>query len=299
MARTLTLPPSLSRDGSFDWLGVGYVVGGVLTLTLFVLRQRSTTDPLLPPAMFRVLAFVTANITHLLIGAALIIGMVTVPLMANTVMGRTPLEGGLWLMRMTAGIPFGAMLGGLLAQRFDLRIPAVAGLAFACVGFWLVTGWDLDIAEPELTIHLLTVGFGFGLLIVPIALAGTETVGEDIRATAASMVTALRIVGMTFGLAALTAWGVARFGVLAADIRLPLGEAGQTTAEAQAQLDQFTDRINDAGLALFQEFFFIAAVVCLIAVIPAVLMIINKTASGQSLTSTGDADVLRDRQGDA
>ena len=300
VAATLTCTTlALSRIGSFDWLGVGYVAGGVLTLALFVLRQRSATDPLLPPAMFRVLAFVTANITHLLVGAALIIGMVTVPLMANTVMGRTPLEGGLWLMRMTAGIPFGAMLGGLLAQRFDLRIPAAVGLLFASIGFWLATGWDLDIGEPELTIHLLTVGFGFGLLIVPIALAGTETVGEDIRATAASMVTALRIVGMTFGLAALTAWGVARFGVLAADIRLPLGEAGQTTAEAQAQLDQFTERINDAGLALFQEFFFIAAAVCLIAVIPAVLMIINKTASGQSLTSTGDADVLRDRQGDA
>ena len=179
----------------------------MLSLFLFILRQRSTTDSLLPPAMFRVLAFVTANLTHLLVGAGLIIGMVTVPLMANTVMGRTPLEGGLWLMRMTAGIPVGAMLGGLMAQRIDLRVPAAAGLIIAAIGYWLVSGWDLDIAEPELTLHLLFVGFGFGLLIVPIALAGTETVGEDIRATAASMVTAMRIVGMTFGLAALTAWG--------------------------------------------------------------------------------------------
>ena len=249
--------------------------------------------------MFRVLAFVTANITHLLIGAALIIGMVTVPLMANTVMGRTPLEGGLWLMRMTAGIPVGAFLGGLMAQRLDLRFPAAAGLVFSAIGYWLVSGWGLDIGEPQLTLHLLVVGFGFGLLIVPIALAGTETVGEEIRATAASMVTALRIVGMTFGVAALTAWGVARFDILAADIRLPLAEATQTRAEAQAQIDQFTDRVNDAGLALFQEFFIIAAAVCLIAVIPAVLMIVNKTAGRQSHTPTGDADVLPDRQGDA
>ena len=182
---------AFSRIGSFDWFGGAFVAGAVLSLILFIMRQRSTTDPLLPPAMFRVLAFVTSNITHLLVGAALIIGMVTVPLMANTVMGRTPLEGGLWLMRMTAGIPFGAMLGGLMAQRFDLRVPAATGLVFAAVGYWLVSGWGLDIGEPDLTLHLLVVGFGFGLLIVPIALAGTETVGEDIRATAASMVTAL------------------------------------------------------------------------------------------------------------
>ena len=290
---------ALSRIGSFDWLGGVFVAGGVLSLVLYILRQQSATDPLLPPAMFRVLAFVTANITHLLVGAALIIGMVTVPLMANTVMGRTPLEGGLWLMRMTAGIPVGAMLGGIMAQRFDLRVPAAAGLIIASIGFWLVSGWNLDIAEPELTLHLLVVGFGFGLLIVPIALAGTETVGEDIRATAASMVTAMRIVGMTFGLAALTAWGVARFDVLAADIRLPFAEATQTTAEAQAQIDRFSDRINDAGITLFQEFFIIAAAVCLLAVVPALLMIVNKTAGRRSHTSTGDANVLRDRQGDA
>ena len=288
---------ALSRIGSFDWLGGAFVAGGILSLILFVLRQRSATDPLLPPAMFRVLAFVSANITHLLVGAALIIGMVTVPLMANTVMGRTPLEGGLWLMRMTAGIPFGAMLGGVLAQRLDLRFPAASGLVIAAIGYWLISGWNLDIGEPELTLHLLVVGFGFGLLIVPIALAGTETVGQDIRATAASMVTAMRIVGMTFGVAALTAWGVARFDVLAADIRLPLAEATQTRAEAQAQLDQFTDRINDAGITLFQEFFFIAAVVCLLAVVAAVFMIVNKTAGRRSSIPTGEEDVLRDRQG--
>ena len=283
---------ALSRIGSFDWLGGLFVAGAVLSLFLFILRQRSTTDSLLPPAMFRVLAFVTANLTHLLVGAGLIIGMVTVPLMANTVMGRTPLEGGLWLMRMTAGIPVGAMLGGLMAQRIDLRVPAAAGLIFAAIGYWLVSGWDLDIAEPELTLHLLVVGFGFGLLIVPIALAGTETVGEDIRATAASMVTALRIVGMTFGLAALTAWGVARFDVLAADIRLPLAEATQTRGEAQAQLDQFTERIQDAGMALFQEFFIIAAVVCLLAVVPTVLMIVKRTAGKPPNTTTGELNVL-------
>ncbi len=283
---------AFSKISSFDWVGGVFASGGVLALLLFILRQRMAAEPLLPPAIFRIPAFVTANITHLLVGAGLIIGMVTVPLMANTVMGRTPLEGGLWLMRMTAGIPLGAMLGGLMSQKIDLRIPAVAGLVSTSAGYWLVSGWDLNIAEPELTIHLLIVGFGFGLLIVPIALAGTETVGEDIRATAASMVTAMRIVGMTFGIAALTAWGVARFDVLAADIRLPFTEATQTSAEAQAQLDRFADRINEAGMTLFQEFFIIAAALCLAAVVPAVLMIVNKAGGKRPHAQKGDIDVL-------
>ena len=39
--------------------------------------------------------------------------------MANTILGLTPLEGGLLLVRMTAGIPVGAIIGGLACQRTD------------------------------------------------------------------------------------------------------------------------------------------------------------------------------------
>ena len=270
---------ALSRIDSLDWLMGMLLVGSASSLYLFLRRQRSQTDPLLPPSMFRGFAFSAANVTHLFVGAGLIIGMVTVPLMANTVMERTPLEGGLWLMRMTAAIPVGAILGGLLSQKIDIRIPAVVGLVIAAVGYWLISGWTVDIAEPNLTLHLAITGFGFGLLIVPIALAGTETVGESIRATAASMVTAMRIVGMTLGLAALTAWGTSRFDLLVADIRLPFAAVGETAAESQERVGQFNSQLQDAGMTLFQEFFLIAAVVCLLALIPAVLMIMNKTTA--------------------
>jgi hypothetical protein len=160
----------------------------------------------------------------------------------------------------------------------DLRVPAVVGLIFAAFGYWLVSGWTVDVAEPDLTVHLAVIGFGFGLLIVPIALAGTETLGESVRATAASMITATRIVGMALGLAALTAWGTSRFDFLVTDIRLPFAVAGETAAESRERVDQFNDLVQDAGMTLFQEFFLIAVVVCLLALIPAVLMIMNKTS---------------------
>lgn len=270
---------ALSRIGSLDWLMGVFVVGAAASLYMFVQRQRNTTDPLLPPSMFRGFAFSAANSTHLFVGAALIIGMVTVPLMANTVMERTPLEGGLWLMRMTAAIPVGAILGGALAQRVDLRIPALIGLVLAALGYWLISGWTPDIGEPQLTTHLAITGFGFGLLIVPIALAGTETVGESVRATAASMVTAMRIVGMALGLAALTAWGSTRFDFLVTDIRLPFAVPGETSVQSQARVDQFNAQLQEAGFTLFQEFFLIAVLMCLVAVIPAVLMIMKKSSA--------------------
>ena len=58
--------------------------------------------------MFASRAFRAANATHLLVGGALIIGMVTIPLMANTVLAKSALDGGLMLMRMTVAIPLSA-----------------------------------------------------------------------------------------------------------------------------------------------------------------------------------------------
>ena len=268
---SLTL--GLSRIDALDRVMVGYLALSAASLALFVYRQRSAPEPLLPTAMFRGWAFRAANGTHLLVGGALIIGMVTIPLMVNTVMALTPLDGGLWLVRLTAGIPVGAVLGGLACQRMDYRVPTILGLSLAALGFSLISGWDTRIADPWLTIHLATAGLGFGLLIAPIALAATESVGEENRGTAAATVTAMRMVGMTLGLAALTAWGSERFQGLASGIQLPFASPGESAAQAQQRLYEFDARLTSAGVTLFSEFFLIAMGVCLVALLPAALMV--------------------------
>ncbi|MXX53234.1 MAG: MFS transporter, partial [Dehalococcoidia bacterium] len=118
-----------------------------ITFILFIIRQGRADSPLLPLIMFRSPAFGAANGTHLLVGAALIIGMVTIPLMANTVLEKTALGGGLMLMRMTIAIPVGAVLGGLACQRMDARVPTVLGLLLIALGFGLMSSWGTGIAD--------------------------------------------------------------------------------------------------------------------------------------------------------
>ena len=262
----------LARIDLLDPIMVGYLALSAVALVLFVVRQRSITEPLLPMTMFRGWTFSSANATHLLVGGALIIGMVTIPLMANTALALSPLEGGLRLMRLTAAIPVGAILGGVACRRLDYRVPAFFGLGLAALGFLLMSGWETDIAEPMLTVHLAIAGLGFGFLIAPIALAATDSAGEENRGTAASLVTATRMIGMTLGLAALTAWGSDRFQGLVTGIRLPFPIQGETAAQAQQRALEFDAQLNSAGMTLFSEFFLIATGVCLIAMVSAALM---------------------------
>ena len=134
----------------------------------------------------------------------LFIAMVTVPLMANTVMGKSPFTGALWLLRLTGVIPLGAVCGGLLVLRVGPSPLTAAGLALVALGMFLASGWELGVADPELTVHLLIAGFGFGLVIAPITVHALDSAADDYRGTAASLVVVSRMMGMTLGLAALS-----------------------------------------------------------------------------------------------
>ena len=267
-----TLTAALARIGSPDILMLALTAISIGSLYMFIRRQLTHPQPIVPLTMFREAKFSAANGVHILVGSALIIGMVTIPLMANTVMGLSPFEGGLWLMRMTAAMPVGAIIGGLACQRFGYRLPILSGLILSALGYGLLGGWDTLIQDPELTIHLAIVGLGFGLLIAPIGLAAVDSVGEGERGVAAGIVTATRIIGMTLGLAALTAWGTGRFGGLVSNMRLPLPVTGETSAELQRRISEFNADITVAGVTVFNEFFYVAMVLCLAAILPAILM---------------------------
>ena len=258
---------TLSSPVPFVMGGVGLALAGVLLVV-----ERRAQQPLLSPALFRAKAFLAANGAQLLVGVSLIIAMVTVPLMANTIMGKTPLTGAMWLLRMTGAIPVGAVIGGLLLGRVGIRPVMVAGLGSAALGLLLVSGWDLDVRDPQLTLHLAVAGLGFGLVISPIMTQALTAVSDDYRATAASLVVVARMLGMTLGLAALSAWGVEHFQTLMSGLEFPLPEPGESAEEAQAHLAEYNAELTAAGLSLFHNFLRVAAAGALVAILPALAM---------------------------
>ena len=263
-----TLTIGLVRIGDPDPLmATSLAITAVLAILLVVMNNRSQ-DPLFPPTLFKLPSFNFSNTTHFLVGSVLIIGMVTVPLMAASVFGKSPLEGGLQLLRMTLAIGVGAVIGGVITQRWGARIPSLSGLILTTAGFLLLSSWTIDIAEPALTIHLAITGLGLGLLVSPIAETALFGVQDDQSGAASALLSVSRMVGMTAGLAAMTALGTVQFHELVADV-----PAFSLDPEVQQQI--FNSAI-DAGVAVFTRFYLYAAILSAVALVPAWFMTRNK-----------------------
>ena len=246
-------------------VGIGLVI-------LLVLVENKVCQPLLESFVFHSWAFLTSNLTQILVGVALIIAMVTVALMANTVMDKSPLIGSLWLLRLTGIIPLGAIIGGLLVSRLGPSSLTIVGLILVAIGMFLASSWDVVDFDLLLTGYLLMTGFGFGLVIAPITFTALEAAGNDSQGTAASMVVVSRMLGMMFGLAALSAWGVQHFHMLTAGVEFPLPISGQEIGVLQSQAAEYTVKIHAAGIILFQRFFLVSSTISLLAVLPALAM---------------------------
>jgi MFS family permease len=259
-----------------------WLVAAALAFAVFILYERRAALPLIRLELFRKPPFAAANIAHFLVGAALIIGMVEIPLYANTLFGLTEIGSGLLLIRLTLMIPVGAVIGGWLADYIGYRAVAILGFLVACGGYLLVSRWAVHPSNLSMTRDLLISGFGFGLVVGPIGATVTSASGKRWMATGAALVTVSRMVGMVIGLSVLSSWGVRRYNALAENITIPIVRpSGLTDAQWQATQDSASAAIDQALHTVFSNFFLIAAIIIGLAVIPA-FFFYNKRERGAS-----------------
>ncbi len=236
------------------------LAGAAILIGVLITVERRVAQPLLASFLYTSRTFLASNITQFLVGIALIMALVCVPLMTGTVMRRETWESALSLVRLTAAIPVGALVGGYILRWTGVRKVCITGLVLMGTGLLFMSGWETDVGELGLTLPLVAAGFGFGLVIPPIGVSALSAAPSDYWGAAASLVTASRMVGMALGLAALSAWGIERFYSLTADVSL-----GANFAETEAIL-------IEAGVTVFQNLFMIAGFLSLFAIVPALLM---------------------------
>ena len=123
--------------------------------------------------------------------------MVIIPLSGSTVFGLDSLTIGLSLLKLTAFIGLGSILG-IFFTRLSLTLTLILGSILITSGT-LIYSNNIKTPTNEIDYIFYILGIGFGLFIVPIHNTGLHKISENIRGISSSMISS-RMLGMIFGL---------------------------------------------------------------------------------------------------
>ncbi len=242
------------------------LTGAVITFGLFLLAERRIPNPLIDLSLFRRRNFAMGNLTSLIVGFALMIGLVSVPILINiraedvAHLTEAALSVGIVMSALTIPMALAAIPGGWLSDRFGHRAPTVGGLVLAMAGFILAgLTWFEDVTYIQMAAHMIMVGVGLGLTMSPTSAAVLNDAPDDRRGIAAAIDDMLRLMGMTLAAASLTTIALRRVSALAVD------RIGETVAMTQEAVNIYVS----ITAQVIRELALLGALLCLLALLPA------------------------------
>ena len=152
-----------------DPLPLAAVGIGLLALVVFVLAERRSPHPLVPPTLFANTAFSAANAATLLIYGALGVVFFLLVLELQIVAGFTPLAAGTALLPITVIMLVFSARAGALAGRIGPRLPMTLGPLISAAGVLLLlrvddtTSWIVDVLPG-----VVVFGAGLALTVAPL-----------------------------------------------------------------------------------------------------------------------------------
>jgi MFS family permease len=272
----LALYPDDPEHRATNALFIPAAAASLIVLGAYGWRQVRQLEPLIPRELLGSRGFIGASAANVLIGAALIVALVDVPLLGRLVFNLDQLGSGLLLTQFLIGIPVGAAVGGLVAGRAGTRLTAAVGIALSAIAFFQMSQWRAD----ELALHfgplrqadvaLGACGFGFGVVIAPLTASVLALTRSQSHGLATSLVVLARTMGMLIGLSVLTAFGLYRFHQI-------LGTPILNDPDLRSRIKHLSQLVAAAFLQEYREIFSIAGGVCLLAAVVIVVTVRSRS----------------------
>lgn len=236
----------------------------------FIVLDRRASTPILPRALIRSRIFQVAGVANVLVGAALITAMVNAPLAVALLVDEDDVsrDSALLLGSLTIAMTIGALLGGRAVDRFQPRLTAGVGLLIGSLGFAAMRWWPDEFLLTEMSMTIAVAGLGLGIVIAPIGEVAIRAARTEDYGAASGLVLLARLLGMTVGLSAITAYGLARLDQKVAGLPEISPNPGESTAQYfTRQQEYFNSQVVPFTLDIIRETFVIAALICVVAII--------------------------------
>ncbi|UGS35458.1 MFS transporter [Capillimicrobium parvum] len=205
----------------------------VIGLVGFVIIERRSRAPMVDFTFFRSREFFGANAVAFIVTFGMFAMFFFLALYMQNVRDYTALQAGVRFLPTTLLIIVTAPLAGRLSDRIGSKLPMVAGLLIVSGSLFWQSFLTTSSGYGFLVVPFMMMGVGMGLVMSPMSTAAMNAVPVTKAGVASGILSMTRMVGGTFGVAALgaliTALGRDRLGHL-----LPQAGSGQLDKLADA-----------------------------------------------------------------
>jgi EmrB/QacA subfamily drug resistance transporter len=196
---------TLGQSVTWTWASARTISGLAAAAALlagFALAERRSAAPLIPPAVLRMPALRTANLTAVCMFGTLVTLFFFASLFMQQVLGYSPVRAGLAYVPVALIVSAGAGLSQGLVRRTAAKPVLLAGLALAAAGLAGLARLPVNASYPaDLLPPFLAAGLGLGLAFVPVQVAAFGGVGRDGSGLAAGLISTSQEAGGALGVA--------------------------------------------------------------------------------------------------
>ena len=198
----------LQQSSTWGWSAVATwvcIAGGLLLMAAFVMWELRVEEPLLRLQIFADRAFSVDNIVLGFMSVAFVPFFFFASVYAQTSLGESASEAGLYLLYFFIGFVVMAQIGGRVLDRRGARPAVVMGSALAAVGFYLLAGKLTDLSLHAQTLYIILAGGGVGLMLGPTSTDAVNRAPSSSYSEVTGITQTSRNFGATLGLAVLGA----------------------------------------------------------------------------------------------
>jgi EmrB/QacA subfamily drug resistance transporter len=184
---------------------VALLVASVLGLISFVLVELNARHPMIEFRFFRSRDFIGANGVAFVVSFAMLAMFFFMALYMQNILGYSPLEAGVRFLPSTLVIMVAAPIAGRLTDRIGPKPPIAIGLTIVAVALFLQSRVTVDTGYSQILPTFSLMGLGVGFTMSPMSTAAMNAVTEAKAGAASGILSMSRMVGGTFGVAAVGA----------------------------------------------------------------------------------------------
>jgi EmrB/QacA subfamily drug resistance transporter len=199
---------ALVEANSWGWGSariVGLFVVAIAALVAFVIIETRSRYPMVDFSFFGSRSFLGANIVAFIVSFAMLAMFFFIALYMQNIKGYSPLQAGVRFLPSTAVIVVVGPLAGRWTDRVGPRPLMTTGLLMVAGSLFWQGHLAIDTPYASLAGAFVLMGFGMGLVMSPMSTAAMNSVDRTKAGVASGILSMSRMVGGSFGVAAMGA----------------------------------------------------------------------------------------------